>query len=468
MNQSSSERTRKLPPATRYLLGFQAFNAINFTIALGAPMVLLARRLGASDVAIGVINSIALFTVILQILAPPFIERIGPKRAMLMGWGLRSMMLTPVLFFPLVQDKVQGATLVLVLGVLMLLYSSIRGFASAAWLPWLSQLLPAEKRGLYFGSEQQVMNLTGFITLIFCGWFLGSEPGPWRYSFVYLICIAAGVCSVLCLNRTPDDHGVHVAKKPRRTGRSWTGSMMHVLADTSFRRTTLFVCVYTFALSAQGAFMVLFLREEIDFSEGLVLKLQAAATLGVFFTAVYWGRLSDRVGSRPLLRVFDIAIIGILVFWTVVAALHAKVPAWLVFTVYFAGGIFTAAHAVAQTRLVFTCCPASERTFGMALFAVTTAMCGGAAPIVFGFILEWMRPAASIPGEVPLSHGYTVIFGLMALLAIASQLLLSRVPELRRLPTHRVVVQVIYDWPIKVLSGVVSTGRRRGEKQETT
>jgi len=70
----------KLPDYTRSLLGFQLLNAINFTIAIGTPMVLLAKHLGASEAMIGVLISLTPFFNILQLPAATFAKK----------WGIRN------------------------------------------------------------------------------------------------------------------------------------------------------------------------------------------------------------------------------------------------------------------------------------------------------------------------------------------------------------------------------------------
>ena len=61
---------RGLPNYTRRLLGFQAFNSVNFTIAIGTPMVLLAKFLGAGETMIGLLIALTpFFNVIFIMLA---------------------------------------------------------------------------------------------------------------------------------------------------------------------------------------------------------------------------------------------------------------------------------------------------------------------------------------------------------------------------------------------------------------
>ncbi|HMZ52232.1 MAG TPA: hypothetical protein PK988_08190, partial [Candidatus Sumerlaeota bacterium] len=55
---------------------------------------------------------------------------------------------------------------------------------------------------------------------------------------------------------------------------------------------------------------------------------------------------------------------------------------------------------------------------------------------------------------------FVVVFALSLALALLSQILLSRVPEMKAIRTHKLLMQVIYDWPIKVLSGMNSNTRK--------
>jgi MFS family permease len=460
MSTESEPQKKNLPSTARQLLAFQAFNAFNFTLALGAPVVLTARYIGASETEIGLLNSLMPLLVVLQVVGTTLIDRFGYRRTMIAGWGLRSFALLIIVPLPFLVGRVSTDVLVGLMLLAMFIFTMIRGLASAAWFPWLSVLLPTGQRGNYFGLEQQMMNVSAFAALMLSGWFLGSNPEPWQYSALFLGAWGAGMGSALVLWSTPETGAGLLARKQRARPRDLLKTARNIWAYKPFRKTTMFVCAYTFAMMAQPVFLVLYVREELALSEGLILKFQAAATLGVLVSAVFWGRLSDRIGSRPLLRLCDIGIFATVFFWLLSALGFFRPTVPSIFLVYFIGGVFTAAHAVSQSRLLLGCSPPGTVTIALALFQVGASVCGGAAPVLFGFVLEHLRGVYPVV-EGSVSTPFTVLFGSFLLLGIFSQFLLSRVPEPRRVPTRHVLLRVFYGWPMRILSGFIPENGNR-------
>ncbi|MCC7391767.1 MFS transporter, partial [Candidatus Sumerlaeota bacterium] len=448
-----------LPGVTRWLLAFQACNSCNFTIALGAPLVLTARHLGANEFHIGIMSALPIMLTALQLFATNLVDRLGYRRLMLMGWSARSFMLLLISPLPFLVGKAPSEYLVWGMILPIMGFSAIRGFASGAWLPWLSAVLPPSQRGNYLGREQRTMNLGTFATLLLSGWFLGTNPSNWQYALLFVFAWMAGMASVYFLRKTDDTPPTARQGEPRRGIAELLRGVRRTWRHTPFRRTMHFIFVYTLALSAFPAFLVLFVKEELHFKEGEVLVVQAANAVGVFITAVYWGMLSDRSGSRPLLRIADIGMIIIVLYW-IAAAFNFHTTTFLEAAVaYVLWGACAAAHAVAQVRLVLGCYPKRELLVGTAVFQVIASVSGGIAPLLTGWILMKLRSGdAMTPGAG--RSAFVVVFALSLALALLSQILLSRVPEMKAIRTHKLLMQVIYDWPIKVLSGMNSNTRK--------
>ena len=68
---------------------FAIFNALSFQVVLGSPMVLYAKSLGASATGLGIITGMMPLLVIFQIPAAHYVDRIGYKRFVSAGWGIR-------------------------------------------------------------------------------------------------------------------------------------------------------------------------------------------------------------------------------------------------------------------------------------------------------------------------------------------------------------------------------------------
>src|SRR5215211_3659156 len=80
---------------------FAAFNALSFQIILSSPMVLYAKTLGASATVLGIIAGMMPLLVIFQIPAANYIPRVGFKRFVYAGWGMRVLFIFAMAMVPL-------------------------------------------------------------------------------------------------------------------------------------------------------------------------------------------------------------------------------------------------------------------------------------------------------------------------------------------------------------------------------
>src|SRR5437773_6185344 len=77
------------PPGLNNAFLFATFNALSFQIVIGSPMVLYAKSLDASATVLGIITGMMPLLVIFQIPAAHYVSRVGYKRFVYAGWGMR-------------------------------------------------------------------------------------------------------------------------------------------------------------------------------------------------------------------------------------------------------------------------------------------------------------------------------------------------------------------------------------------
>jgi hypothetical protein len=98
---SATPTIPEVPPQATNSFRFSLFNAVNFQITLGAPMVLYAKALGGSATTIGIVASLAPLMTVLQLPTAYFIPKVGYKGFVLFGWSVRSALLCILAILPL-------------------------------------------------------------------------------------------------------------------------------------------------------------------------------------------------------------------------------------------------------------------------------------------------------------------------------------------------------------------------------
>src|SRR5436190_20460965 len=93
--------TISFPPGLHNAFLFATFNALSFQIILSSPMVLYAKTLCASATVLGIIVGMMPLLVIFQIPAANYIPRVGFKRFVYGGCGMRVMFIFVMALVPL-------------------------------------------------------------------------------------------------------------------------------------------------------------------------------------------------------------------------------------------------------------------------------------------------------------------------------------------------------------------------------
>lgn len=441
MTTVAEQRNDTLPAYARHLWAFGFMNAVCYTIALGAPMVLCARFLGASESLIGFLLALTPLFTALQLPAARFADRWGYQKLMMAGWRTRAFIVLAMAPLPLLVRVLPPSLLLFLFTLGSVLFNAIRGFASGSWLPWVKHIIAAPLLGRYFSGESIAANIAALITLLLSGLALGHNPAGWQYAILLTLSGSAGVLSVLPLARAP---AAAVASpdgepEPLRT------VARRVWSNKEYRRLVRFATANAFALGSISGFTVLFLKEIVHISEGRVVMLTSAGLLGAMCSAYFLGRHLDRVGSRPVMRVAGLGQVAFFGFFAVFCAVGPVPDFGALLLVLTLGGVINNASGIATGRLVVNTCPREDLTVAMAISQVAISVAGGIATVAWGFVLEWLRAAEwfGAASRWPFFIFYLAIL----LLVVACQFLLGRVHEPAALPTDRFVRALLIDWP---------------------
>jgi len=408
---SASPDKASLPPGLNNAFWFAGFNALSFPIVVGSPMVLYAKSLGASATVLGLIVGMMPLLVIFQIPAARHVARVGYKRFVYAGWGTRTLFIFGMALVPPAGKFLDKPTQLALLLALLFAFNLSRGISSAAWLPWISSMVPAEVRGWYLARDAFFVNFASFICVLVSAVALGGEPTWWHFSLMFVFSAVMGATSLVFLKRIPETQAPDEARASAEPV-PWRA----IAAFPPFRKLLAFNVAWAVAYGGTGAFTVAWLKAEAGLVEGRVLLVTSAAFVGGLSSLWILGARMDRLGSKPVITASLLLWLALAAGWIALAGRAVPANTALLLTLHFFMGLCGSMCGMANVRLAMAIMPAMGRSHFFALFSVVASLTLGLAPVLWGLLidaigsrrfdalgLEWNRYALFFAGVLAVS-----------------------------------------------------------------
>lgn len=192
---------------------------------------------------------------------------------------------------------------------------------------------------------------------------------------------------------------------------------------------------------SNGAFVTIFVREQVHLSDGVILWITGGASLvGVLALALLRKRI-DALGSRPFLGVVFLWWTACYALWFLLAITPSRSPAMAVAMLLLAG-FFGAIYDLALTRLLMNTVgdqPQATRYF--ALHSVVISVLNGFAPTGWGLVLDAARATQVSLAGISLS-GYALFFAVQRVLLSLVLLTLAHLHEASSASIRRLLSDV--------------------------
>ncbi|MEA3188463.1 MAG: hypothetical protein QOD99_2293, partial [Chthoniobacter sp.] len=352
-------------------------------------MILYAKSLGATATVLGVIASLTPLLTIAQIPAARFLARTGYRRFIFAGWGSRTVIVFFMATVPLMTFLNDLAKISLLLFCLFV-FNLLRGIASGAWLPWMTDLIPEEVRGRFLSRDQLFMNAGCLAALALSAIMLRGNAAPHQFAIIFLVSALGGLVSLAFLLRTPDIEG-HEQLATSTARVPWREIVMY----PPFLKLVIFTVLWVVTVGAVAVFNVAFMKTKLGFSESRILFFTTFYFLAALISLPLVGRLLDRTGSKIVLQGALAVTFFVHCGWWLVSASVVAPSLLLLCVLHFINGVAGASFNVAQVRLVMNTMPSTGRSHFFAFFTVITSLGLGFSPIAWGLIIdaigEWQR-----------------------------------------------------------------------------
>lgn len=322
-------------------------------------LVPYALFLGAGEQLIGLVVAVPhLLGAFFQLMAARIIHHTGSRlRFLIVGSILQVVVLIPVAMLALTSFRGRAFGLL----VLASLFRILSNWIGTAWGSLMSEYLPAEQRGKYFGMRSCVAGIAGMAGLAIAGsilyLFRSLSMLPLGFCAVFLFIALCRLISCILFTKM-EDLPFHEGKESRFSFFMFIRRMRH----SNFVRFVLFVAGITFATQMASPYFSVYLLKNLHYDYLLYTVVHMSSLLAAFIGVPFWGRMADHAGNVKVLKMTAYLIPVIPILW-----LLSKHPIYLILVEMFAGFLWGGFN-LAATNFIFDAVSSAKRVRCLAYF----------------------------------------------------------------------------------------------------
>ncbi len=353
------------------LSGVQA--SIFGTLTTGVFLTGFALHIGAGTWAIGLLNSLPIFTNLWMPLTAFFLAMGFSRKNLKIGFfGLAAYCWLPVMIIPFLAVRTDlKVTLLLGCAGLSAVFC---GLQASPWYSWMRDLVPAEVRGRYFAARNILVNAG----IMLCGWLGGyfldlfDKQSLTGFIILFGAAIVFAIFSNLFARKAvaPPRPKVHYDAQE-------LSKFLKPLFNKNFMVFTLFTMSFNVAVNIMGPFLILYCLQSLQMSYFKVsFCFNVIGTIAAIFSFLYWGKACDRFGHRPVAFMSGAGITLSTLAWIFVLPGHTN----LVPLINIIGGASWAGFGLAMGNWIFKIAPEGEDEYYYAFYFLTTSLVTLAGP----------------------------------------------------------------------------------------
>jgi len=451
--QAQDRTESELRYGLRLIIIAWGFGSVFFNTTFGAPFAAYVRRLGAGDLFFSFLSAAPMFGSLAQVLSSYLVERTGRRRAIFVRSAVvQRLVWIPIALLPWVLPR--GGGLLWTLAALIFIGSVFGNLSGPAWMSWMADFVPLKIRGKYFGLRMRIGTIVGMLSALTAGLVLDlwrASDSYLPYTVLFAAASVSGAIDVLLFTRVPEPP-VHEHAEPPRLG-----DLLRVpFRNERFRRFITYSVFSAFGFNVAGPSLWLFALETLRMGKLWAnLTLMVSHMVAVALFSAVWGRLLDRYGNRPVLRVAALALAFFPVPWVLAEPSSWR---WLVINGFVAGAFWSGLE-LANFNLLLGLFPRENKSIYLAAYSVIVGLVAGVAPVVGGAIAEPLRHLHAQIGPWTIVN-YKVVF-LVAFVwrLVTALVVLPRVEEAGARGARTMVREVAGSWAGRLRKGQVRGGR---------
>jgi len=336
------------------------------TLTGGVFLTGFALYLGMNEFTIGLLGSIPFMVTVFQLPTSYFIRRSSrTKSVSYFAAALARLTWIAILIGALVPVATTSIKHFVILSLIFVSHTFV-SVSYVAWLSWTSDLVPDGIRGRFFGTRNMLCGAAGMIVIIVYGNLLDllklrPHGLTFGFAFTFVSAVLFGMLSLRYLNRIPE-----AQVNPVIDNGPFYRHFSLPLKEANFRRFLLFTFLWSFSVYTASPFFTLYFLRDLNFSYGFVAVLAMTSSLADLLGMHLWGKISDRVRNRAIIRVASWVAVFLPLAWATVRPGSVVMPVFL----HLAGGSFWAGINLCMNNFLLGISPRQSRGLYISLYGL--------------------------------------------------------------------------------------------------
>lgn len=396
----------QLPPeklaGIRASLWENAMSNAQLVLSGGAYLTAFALLMGAQPIHIGLIASLPPLSNLLQVVGSYIVQKTGQRKRLTIicsFWSRLVWALIIALPWVVFRWQVNGLGFLITFLAISNLLAALGG---AAWLSWLTDMVPPRLRGRFLSRRSIIAGVTGMAVSLSAGFFLDiwnvTYHDPFRQALGIIVLFSvgflAGMWSQIWLKRMPEE-----PMAPQETV-DFAGSLRRPLVDGDFRALLVFNAVWTLGVGVASPFFAVYMIQYLALPFSMIAALQVVSSISNILSLRLWGRVTDELGAKPFLRICCM-VAGLLPLLWLSAQPSTTFILWPLHVLM---GMAWSGIGVCSFALLMNVSPAEANASYYAVFASVAGITGAMAPFLGGLLAEVLANVRANVGPLLLEN----------------------------------------------------------------
>jgi MFS family permease len=358
-----------------------------FGSPVGSPLFTgFMRNLGANDIVYSIVMALPVMGGVFQIAGSYYLELTGKRRFLFFASGFASRLLwIPVAIIPLVFAPAQRSQSIWIITVLITI-SSVGYYVNNVTVnSWMGDLVPLNIAGRFFSSRSLVSTIISAAAGLLVGAYVDKFNNMLGFAIVFLFGSLFGAGEIITYFRIK-----HPPVEKCETPPSLYRIIVDPLKDKNYMKLVIFASVFMFGVNIASPFCNVYMIENLKINYTIItFSNQVMSSIATVLFVRQWGKLTDKFGSNPVMRITAFGIVLIPFLWLFVTSSNIL----MIYISSILTGIAWSGFNIAIFNQSVWLAPQQNRSAYITCYTMLTSIIGTAAAyIAGGYFLQYVGP----------------------------------------------------------------------------